>query len=65
MAYSASLCQRNSAPTPYFYVPIRQIYRPEMGLIFYARTSDSIPNAITALRREARTQPFLSSTLCR
>ena len=42
------------ASTPYFYVPIRQIYRPEMGLIFYARTSGSIPDAITAMRREAR-----------
>lgn len=41
-------------PTPYFYVPMRQIYRPEMGLVFYARTSGSIDEAVKALRREAQ-----------
>jgi predicted permease len=41
-------------PTPYFYVPMRQIYRPEMGLVFYARTSGSIDGAVKALRREAQ-----------
>jgi predicted permease len=44
----------NEAPTPYFYVPIRQIYRPEMGLVFYVRTSDSMNSAAIALRREAQ-----------
>jgi predicted permease len=39
-------------PTPYFYVPIRQIYRPEMGLVFFVRTSAPISSAISALRRE-------------
>jgi len=42
------------APTPYFYVPISQIYRPEMGLVFYVRTSRSMNTAITALQRETR-----------
>jgi predicted permease len=41
-------------PTPYFYVPMTQIYRPEMGLVFFARTSGSMDSAITALRREAQ-----------
>jgi predicted permease len=41
------------APTPYFYVPMTQIYRPEMGLVFFARTSGSTDSAVTALRREA------------
>jgi predicted permease len=41
-------------PVPYFYVPIRQIYRPEMGLVFYVRTSGPIDGAIAALRREAQ-----------
>jgi predicted permease len=41
-------------PTPYFYVPISQIYRPEMGLVFYVRASGSMNSAITALQREAR-----------
>jgi predicted permease len=43
------------APTPYFYVPIRQIYRPEMGLVFLVRTSAPIDAALFALRREAQT----------
>jgi len=38
---------------PYFYVPIRQIYRPEMGLKFFVRTSGPVNEAVTALRREA------------
>ena len=41
-------------PTPYFYVPIRQIYRPEMGLVFFVRTSASVQSAISALRRETQ-----------
>jgi predicted permease len=39
------------APMPYFYVPIRQIYRPEMGLVFFVRTLGSIDSATTAMRR--------------
>jgi len=42
-----------SAP-PYFYVPIRQIFRPEMGLKFYVRTSAPVDDAVAALRREAQ-----------
>ena len=38
---------------PYFYVPIRQIYRPEMGLKFLVRTSGPVNDAVAALRREA------------
>ena len=40
-------------PVPYFYVPIQQIYRPEMGLKFYVRTHASLDEAVAALRREA------------
>jgi predicted permease len=40
-----------SAP-PYFYAPIRQIYRPEMGLKVYVRTSAPVGQAVTALLRE-------------
>ena len=39
---------------PYFYVPIHQIYRPEMGLVFFVRTSGPVEGAIAALRREAQ-----------
>jgi putative ABC transport system permease protein len=39
---------------PYFYVPIRQIYRPEMGLVFFVRTSGTMDGAISTLRREVQ-----------
>jgi predicted permease len=42
------------APAPYFYVPIRQVYRPEMGLAFFVRTSGAAEDSVTALTREAR-----------
>lgn len=38
---------------PYFYIPIRQIFRPEYGLTFHVRTSGSVDEAIAAVRREA------------
>jgi predicted permease len=38
---------------PYFYIPIRQIYRPEMGLKLLVRTSGPVSDAVTALRHEA------------
>jgi predicted permease len=38
---------------PYFYIPIRQIFRPEYGLTFDVRTSGTVNEAIAALRREA------------
>ena len=40
-------------PRPYFYIPIRQIFRPEYGLTFHVRTSGSVNEAIAAVRREA------------
>jgi predicted permease len=40
-------------PQPYFYIPIRQIFRPEYGLTFHVRTSGSVSEAIAAIRREA------------
>jgi predicted permease len=38
---------------PYFYIPIRQIFRPEYGLTFEVRTSGAVSEAILGLRREA------------
>jgi predicted permease len=40
-------------PQPYFYIPIRQIFRPEYGLTFHVRTSGAVNAAIAALRRES------------
>jgi predicted permease len=39
---------------PYFYASIRQIYRPEMGLTFFVRTSGPVSESLTAIRREAQ-----------
>ena len=48
-------------PQPYFYIPIRQVFRPEYGLTFDVRTSGSVNEAIAALRREsAATDPALT-----
>lgn len=41
------------SPQPYFYIPIRQIYRPEYGLTFNVRTLGSVSEAISALQRES------------
>jgi len=41
------------SPEPFFYVPIRQIFRPEYGLTFHVRTSASVNKAISALRQES------------
>lgn len=41
---------------PYFYAPIRQIFRPEMGLAFYVRTSGSAAEAAKMLARESRAE---------
>ncbi len=41
------------SPQPYFYIPIRQIYRPEYGLTFDVRTSGSVSEAISAMQRES------------
>jgi ABC-type antimicrobial peptide transport system permease subunit len=43
----------SESPQPYFYIPIRQIFRPEYGLTFDVRTSGPVDEAIAALRREA------------
>jgi predicted permease len=46
--------QINEAPMPYFYVPARQIYRPEDGMTFYVRTRGPLDQAMIAIRREAQ-----------
>jgi len=44
--------QLTESPQPYFYIPIRQIFRPEYGLMLQVRTSGPMNDAIAALRRE-------------
>ncbi|MGB7284334.1 MAG: ABC transporter permease [Candidatus Acidiferrum sp.] len=43
------------SPQPFFYIPIRQIFRPEYGLTFDVRTSGSVSEAISAMQRESAT----------
>jgi putative ABC transport system permease protein len=40
------------AQLPFFYVPFRQIYRADMGLTFYVRTSSEARDAVGILQRE-------------
>jgi predicted permease len=39
---------------PYFYIPIRQIFRPEFPLTFHVRTATASEQAVSMLRREAQ-----------
>ncbi len=39
---------------PYFYIPIRQIFRPEFPLTFHVRTAVAPEQAVSMLRREAQ-----------
>jgi predicted permease len=42
------------APLCFFYVPFRQVYRADMGLTFYTRTTTNPSEAIATMRREVR-----------
>jgi len=46
--------QLTEGAQPFFYIPIRQVYRPEMALTFHVRTSGTVDQAIASIRREAR-----------
>jgi predicted permease len=37
---------------PFFYVPFRQVYRADMGLAFYIRTTGDPSDAVATMRRE-------------
>jgi predicted permease len=53
VARNSKYHQVTEEPQPYFYIPIRQIFRPEYGLTFHVRTSGPVNQALSALRREA------------
>ncbi len=44
--------QMTESPRPFFYIPIRQVFRPEYGLTFHVRTSGPTADAVAAIRRE-------------
>ena len=41
-------------PTPYFYVPAKQVYRPEYGYTFLMRSSMPVDAAVRTLERDTR-----------
>ncbi len=41
------------SPQPFFYIPIRQVYRPEYGLTLHVRTAGPVAEAMASIRREA------------
>jgi predicted permease len=45
--------QVSESPVPFFYIPIRQEYRPEYGLTFHVRTAGPPDDAIAAVRHAA------------
>lgn len=42
------------SPTPYFYVPVRQVYRPEYGYTFLARTAAPVDQTVRAIGQMVR-----------
>jgi len=44
----------SDAPTPYFYVPVRQVYRPEYGYTVLLRTAGAVPQAVRAIEQAVR-----------
>jgi hypothetical protein len=44
----------SDAPTPYFYVPVRQVYRPEYGYTVLLRTAGAVPEAVRAIEQAVR-----------
>ena len=36
-------------PTPYFFIPVRQVYRPEYGYTFLVRTAGSVDEAVRSI----------------
>ena len=53
VVHDAKYHQATESPQPYFYIPIRQVFRPEYGLTFLVRTSGPVTQAISTIRREA------------
>jgi predicted permease len=44
--------QLTEGAQPFFYIPIRQVFRPEYGLMFHVRTSGPVADAMAAIRRQ-------------
>ena len=53
VVHDAKYHQVTESPQPYFYIPIRQVYRPEYEMTLLVRTSGPVSEAISSIRREA------------
>ncbi|HEY7234611.1 MAG TPA: ABC transporter permease [Gemmatimonadaceae bacterium] len=51
VARDAKIYRLTEAPAPYFYVAIRQVYRPEYGYTFVARGAASVDQTVKAIER--------------
>jgi predicted permease len=63
VAQDSKIFRVTEGTRPYFYIPIRQIYRPEMTYTFFVRTTGSLNDALAALGRDARTVDAASAPL--
>jgi predicted permease len=63
VAQDSKIMRPTEDARPFFYVPIRQIYRPEMTYTFFVRTSGSMNDALTSLRRDAHAVDAVSAPL--
>ena len=63
VAQDSKIMRLTEGARPFFYIPIRQIYRPDMTYTFFVRTSGSLSDAMTALRRDARAVDAASAPL--
>ena len=63
VAQDSKIMRPTEDARPFFYVPIRQIYRPEMTYTFFVRTSGSMNDALTSLRRDAHAVDAASAPL--
>ena len=63
VAQDSKIMSLTEGARPFFYIPIRQIYRPDMTYTFFVRTSGSLSDAMTALRRDARAVDAASAPL--
>jgi predicted permease len=56
VAKDAKTYRLTEPPTPYFYVPIRQVYRPEYGYTFLVRTAGPADQAVSTIVRDVRAE---------
>ena len=54
VAHDSKTYRLTESPTPYFYVPIRQVYRPENGYTFIARTAGDVDQSVRSIQQAVR-----------